>query len=153
MTQLANMFSSQTDIERFFFEPGLMTGGAGGIGPVFAEKDPVMDFISLSLHPFEESFQANKFPFSVEKNLFLFGLKFFKRFLNRNSMPAASFPEIFVKILISGCVPGSKGFLFQGFFRVGDNLLPIDSNHSTKTLTGWAGPDRTVKGEEEGSRL
>ena len=56
IAKLGNVLPCQKNVEGFFFETSIVAGGAGSIGAIFAEKDPVMDFIPLSLHPFEESF-------------------------------------------------------------------------------------------------
>lgn len=122
-----------------------MTGGAGRIGPVFAEKDPVMDLISFPFHPIEEALKTDEFSFSINEDLLLLGKEFFKRFLNRDSVPPAGLKEIVIKILMPGCVPGSEWPLLQCLFGVWNHLLPIDSNDPAKTLAGGAGADRAVK--------
>jgi hypothetical protein len=53
---LGNVLSSEEDVKGFFFKPCIVASRAGSIGSIFAEKDPVMDFISLPLHPFKEPF-------------------------------------------------------------------------------------------------
>jgi hypothetical protein len=89
-----------------------MASGAGGIGPVFAEEDPVVDFVSLPLHPFKEPFEANEFSFPVEQNIFLMSKKFLKRFLGWDLVPPAGLPQVVIKFFIGGRVPGGKGFFF-----------------------------------------
>jgi hypothetical protein len=150
LTELSNVFSSQTDVQSLFLKSSIVASRAGGIGSIFTEKDPVMDFISLSLHPIEEPFQANKFPFSIKKDIFLIWKKFHKRFLSWNSISAAGLIEMLVEIFVARCVPGSEGLLLQCLCWIRDDLLPIDSNDPAKTLTGRAGTDRAVEGEEKG---
>ena len=91
----------------------MMASRAGGISSIFAEKDPIMDFISFPLHPIEEPFQANEFPFPMKKDIFLTGKKLCKRFLSWNSISAASLIQILVEIFIGRCIPGCKGSLSQ----------------------------------------
>jgi hypothetical protein len=137
-------------MEGLFLETGIVTSGARGVSTIFTEKDSVMNFITLSLHPFEKSFQTNKFTFPIKKNFFLVWLKFFKWFLGWDSMAAASVPQVLIKIFISGRVPGSKGPFLQRLFGIWDDLFPINSNNPSKSLTGGAGTDRAVEGEEKG---
>src|SRR3990172_4488546 len=112
----------------------MMACGTGSIGTILTEEDPVMDLISFPLHPVEETFQTDETPFSVEKNLLLFGLKFIKRFLSWNSKSMAGFPEIIVKVYIGRGVPRGKWLFIEGFFGIRNHLLPIDSNDPSKTL-------------------
>jgi hypothetical protein len=150
LAKLSDVLSCQKHIESLFFESRILASRAGGIGSIFTEKDPVMDFISLPLHPIKKPFQANEFPFPVKKDIFLIRKKFRKRFLSWNSISAAGIIEIFIKIFVAGCVPGSERPLLQCLCRIRDDLLPIDSNDPAKTLTGRARTDRAVEGEEEG---
>ena len=65
-------------------------------------------------------------------------------------MAAASLPQVLIKIFISGRVPGGKGPFLQRLLGIWDDLVPINSNNPSKPLTGGAGTDRAIEGEEEG---
>jgi hypothetical protein len=69
-----------------------MANRARGVSSIFAEKNPVVDFVPLSLHPFKEPFETYELSFPMEQNLFLVLPKFFKRFLDWNSMSPAGLP-------------------------------------------------------------
>jgi hypothetical protein len=71
--KLGNIFVSESDREGFFFESSIVTGRAGSIGAESAEKDPVMDLVTLSLHPIKEPLQAHKLSLAIKKNLLLAG--------------------------------------------------------------------------------
>ncbi len=64
-------------------------------------------------------------------------------------MSAAGPPQVLIEIFVSGCVPGSKRLFLQCPSWIRDDLLPVDTNNSTKPLTGGAGTDRAIEGEEE----
>ena len=89
--KLGNIFVSDSDIEGLFFEPSIVADRAGSIGPEFAEKDPVVDLVTLSLHPIEEPFQADELSLSIEKNLLLVGREFFEGFLSGDPVPSQAF--------------------------------------------------------------
>ena len=109
--ELGKCFSGEADMEGFFFEPGVVADRAGGIGSEFAEKDPVVDLVTLSLHPIKEPFETDEFSLSVQEDLLLIRREFFKGFLSRDPVSLAGLPQIIVEVLIGGRIPGSKGFL------------------------------------------
>jgi hypothetical protein len=92
VAELGNVLSSKEDVKGFLFKSCIAAKWTGGIGSIFAKKDPVMDFISLPLHPFKEPFKTDKLSFPVKQNIFLMGEKFFKRFLDWNSMTPTGLP-------------------------------------------------------------
>jgi hypothetical protein len=151
--ELGNIFVGDSDIESLFFEPGIVTDRAGSIGAESTEKDPVMDLVTLSLHPIKESLQAHELSLAIEENLLLAWQGFFEGFLSGDPVPFTGLPHIVVKLLIGRRVPGSKGFLLQSLSGIGNDLLPIDSNGSAKSLAGRAGAHGAVEGEKERLRF
>jgi hypothetical protein len=65
-------------------------------------------------------------------------------------VPQAGLPQILIEVFISRGVPGNERFLFQCLFRIGNNLLPINSNDPAKPLASRAGTEGAIKGEEKG---
>ena len=153
VADLRDILPGHVNAQGLFLEAGIVAGRAGGIGAVLAEENPVMDLISLPLHPVEETFQTDKLLFPVDQDLLLIRAEIFKRLLNGNSVAAASLPEIVIKIFVGRGVPWGKGLLLQRLLSVRDDLLPVDPDDSSKSLTGRAGPDRAVKRKEEWFRL
>ena len=105
---------------------------------------------ALSLHPLEETFEADKFSLPVEQDLSLIGTKFRKWGLSGNTVPATRLPQITIEVLVGGGVPGSKRPFLERLCWVGNHLFPVDPDDPSKALAGRTGADGAVKGEEEG---